>query len=396
MVAHLLEPEQPGEHRAPPVDALGLVGPGEQVVDDRLVERGLLAGERAAVDRLDLVGQVGDDRPVGLQPAQDERAGDPPEQRGRLGVAVRARWAGRTARGTTRADPSSPGLRNCMIDHSSLSRFSTGVPVSATRRPAPSCADGLGLRGAGVLDLLGLVEHEPAPGDRGELVEVAGEPASTSSGRRRGRRPARRTAASSSCRAGPWWTSTPSAGAKRASSRSQLPSTDTGHTTSVGPSARVGEQRGDELRGLAEAHVVGQAGAEAEPAEERQPARAPLLVGPQLAVEPGRRRQRFDGGVERVVEERRSQATADASTPTTSTSSATAELVETQPGAQQVGRGGGAGRADGVQQRADPAGSISTHWPRSRTSELLRVGGTGQGGEVGVWSAAARRARPPS
>ena len=34
----------------------------------------------------------------------------------------------------SRAGPRSPGLRNCMIDQSSLRRFSTGVPVSATRR----------------------------------------------------------------------------------------------------------------------------------------------------------------------------------------------------------------------------------------------------------------------
>lgn len=35
-------------------------------------------------------------------------------------------------------EPNSPGLRNCMIDHNSASRFSTGVPVRATRRAASS------------------------------------------------------------------------------------------------------------------------------------------------------------------------------------------------------------------------------------------------------------------
>jgi hypothetical protein len=34
--------------------------------------------------------------------------------------------------------PSRPGLANCMIDHSSDSWFSTGVPVSAIREPAVS------------------------------------------------------------------------------------------------------------------------------------------------------------------------------------------------------------------------------------------------------------------
>ena len=36
------------------------------------------------------------------------------------------------------ADPSRPGLANSMIDHSSESRFSTGVPVSAIRDAAGS------------------------------------------------------------------------------------------------------------------------------------------------------------------------------------------------------------------------------------------------------------------
>ena len=190
-----------------------------------------------------------------------------------------------------------------MIDHSSLRRFSTGVPVSATRRPAWRRGRP-GLRGAGVLDLLGLVEDEPSPGDRGQLVEVAVRPAS-------------RCVSTTSCVEGPHVERLvvvvaggavvdehASCGAKRASSRSQLPSTDTGQTTSVGPSARVGEQRGDELGGLAQAHVVGQAGAEAEPAEEREPAGAPLLVRPQLAVEAGRVGSGSTVAWQRVVEQR--------------------------------------------------------------------------------------------
>ena len=62
VVADLLEPQQPGQHDAAAVDALGLVGVAQQVVDDRLVQRGLLPGERAALGQLDLVGQVVDDR----------------------------------------------------------------------------------------------------------------------------------------------------------------------------------------------------------------------------------------------------------------------------------------------------------------------------------------------
>ena len=49
-----------------------------------------------------------------------------------------------------------------------------------------------------------------------------------------------------------------------------------------------GEQQGDDLNGLAQAHVVGQAGAQAELRQEVQPAQAAVLVGPQLGAQPRR------------------------------------------------------------------------------------------------------------
>jgi hypothetical protein len=109
VVAHLLEPKQPGQDQAPAVDALGLVRAGEELVDHGLVEGGLLAGERAAVDRLDLVRKVGDDRAVGLQPAEDERPRGPPEQCGGLGVVVALDGAWRSAPGTSARSPASQG-----------------------------------------------------------------------------------------------------------------------------------------------------------------------------------------------------------------------------------------------------------------------------------------------
>ena len=54
MIADLLEPGESGEDRAAPVDALRLVDPLEQVIDDGLVEAGLLAGQSAVVGSLDL------------------------------------------------------------------------------------------------------------------------------------------------------------------------------------------------------------------------------------------------------------------------------------------------------------------------------------------------------
>ena len=45
------------------------------------------------------------------------------------------------------------------------------------------------------------------------------------------------------------------------------------------PVRGLGQNRGDELSGLAEAHVVGQTRAEIEATQEREPSHAPLLVG---------------------------------------------------------------------------------------------------------------------
>ena len=149
MVADLLELRHRGQHVAAPGDALGLLDPGHHLVDDGLVERGLLDGERAVLLHLDLVRQVVDDGRIGLQPAQQVRPGDraqrlaPARSRrtARPGSAYRVR--------NTRADPSRPGLTKSITDHSSANRFSTGVPVSAIRwsagmrRTAAACRDAL-------------------------------------------------------------------------------------------------------------------------------------------------------------------------------------------------------------------------------------------------------------
>ena len=88
VVADLLEARQRGEHETAPPHALGLFGVGEQLVDDLLVERRLLAGELGVGDLLDLVGQVGEQPPVGLGAPQDERLREPAQPRRRVGVAV--------------------------------------------------------------------------------------------------------------------------------------------------------------------------------------------------------------------------------------------------------------------------------------------------------------------
>ena len=88
MVAHLLELGHRGEHQAAPGDVVaGLVDAAEHVGDGRLVQARLLLRQVAPDLDLLLVRQVGDDRLVGLQPAQQERLGDPPQPLGRLLVA---------------------------------------------------------------------------------------------------------------------------------------------------------------------------------------------------------------------------------------------------------------------------------------------------------------------
>ena len=75
MVADLLEPGERGEHEPAPLHARGRGGVGEQLVDDVLVQHGLLAGEPGPGDLLDLVGQVGHELAVGLADGAARTAG---------------------------------------------------------------------------------------------------------------------------------------------------------------------------------------------------------------------------------------------------------------------------------------------------------------------------------
>ena len=88
VVARLLELHQRREDDPRALDPGGVLGLLDHLVDDRLVERRLLLGQVAVDAHLDLLGQVADDAPVGLQPAQDERAGRLPQALGRVAVAV--------------------------------------------------------------------------------------------------------------------------------------------------------------------------------------------------------------------------------------------------------------------------------------------------------------------
>ena len=139
MVAHLLELGHRGQHQAAAADVVGRVLDAAEHVGDRgRVQARLLGGEVAPDLHLLLVRQVGDDRLVGLQAAEHERLGErasapaprPREPCRSIGIAYFSR--------NFSAGPSRPGLVNSMIDHSSDSRFSTGVPVSAILAAAGS------------------------------------------------------------------------------------------------------------------------------------------------------------------------------------------------------------------------------------------------------------------
>jgi len=102
-----------------------------------------------------------------------------------------------------------------------------------------------------------------------------------------------------------------------------------------GAGRRVGQDRGDQLGGLAQPHVVGEARPQAQPAEERQPGHAPLLVGAQRTIEPGRIVDRGDRARHGIVEQVAQPAGGHHAVHLQAVGCA--QVVEAQPGPQQVG-----------------------------------------------------------
>ncbi len=198
-----------------------------------------------------------------------------------------------------------------MIDQRSPTWFSTGVPVRAIRLAACERPRGLGLLGLGVLDVLGLVQDQVRPVDLPEQLEVAVQEriAREDQGLLRGLLLERRPA-------GPLQAVVDHhREVGREPGGLLVPVADDGH--------RADEQRRpplarrarlpfalDQCQGLdrlAQAHVVGQAGAQAPSSEEGQPGIAAELVGPQGAVEAVGRVEQLEARgafelVEQVVE----------------------------------------------------------------------------------------------
>ena len=175
-------------------------------------------------------------------------------------------------------------------------------------------------------------------------------------------------------RSAPWWTCTRSCGANRAASRCQLPTSDIGQTSRLGPAPRrgrpsLGEQR-EQLHRLAEAHVVGEDAAESGAVQEVEPGQAALLVRAQLAVEqsgtgiaasrcsasPGQQFAEPAVGLDLLD---RQPSTAFG--PTRDAEAEPQQLADRRLPS-----------ADELRPAASRAASSSIHWPRSRTSGALR------------------------
>ena len=182
---------------------------------------------------------------------------------------------------------------------------------------------------------------------------------------------------------------TASDGANRSISAFQFAISDAGTTSRHGSaSGRAlllqGEQQGDHLDGLAEAHVVGEARPEAEPRHEAQPAQPAALVGAQLGVQPRRA-----GDLPRLRATRAGPASPRGPAPAAAPSTrapARARAADTSrssvapdsrripsknvsPSAWTCPRRPSSGRAP----RASFSRSTSTHLPLSRTSPPDRV-----------------------
>ena len=172
MVAHLLELGHRGQHQAAALDSFRCADAVQHVVDHRLIQRGLLRSQVADQIHLQLLGQVSDDRRVGLDAAQDERPGEASQSiRGvvitatldRLGVALLER----------RCRSEQPGIGELedgpQVGEAVFHRRSGDGNPSARR----DRADRGGLLGGGVLDRLRFVDDDAPPGD---LAEIGGVP----------------------------------------------------------------------------------------------------------------------------------------------------------------------------------------------------------------------------
>ena len=288
MVADLLQACDEREHVAAALDPRRAADIGHHRVDRRLVERGLLDRERAVLRRVLPGRQVGQHVRVDLAPAQQEGPRHPDERL--LGLRVGAaldRRGDQAAKAGARPEEAGvqdvhdrPQVVEPVLDGRAGERdpVARGDRARRLRRP-----------GERVLDRLGLVERQHPPSERREEAAIAGQ--ERVGGEHdvpdlqvdRFRRAVRAVV---------------DHGAQAGGESVQLPLPVAEHGRRAddqgGPVVLVTavEQVGDQLDGLAEAHVVGEQRPKSELAHAHEPAQARLLVRTQEAVEPGRRLHR--------------------------------------------------------------------------------------------------------
>ena len=287
MVADLLEAHEKGEYQPLAANALGFLKLLGQLFDGLLVERGLLAAELAEGLDLGLVGQIRDDGLVGLEAPQDVR----PYQ-----VAQRAVGVVRFVREALGVARELPGRAEQPRVEEVEDRPQVAEPVfdrGAGEHNPRLCRELLcrsRLLGVRVLDRLGLVEDREVPrggrepGDAQERAVARDHEVNVRErlwrerlqlvgrhGRRmrdHGLEPGRE----------PFDLRGPVGEQRRRGHQQARPPLAILH-------APQHEQQREHLDGLAEAHVIGEAGAEAEPGKQVEPADTDLLVGPKGAVQ---------------------------------------------------------------------------------------------------------------
>ena len=304
MVADLLQLRHRRQDGAAALHAVDLVEGRGEVVHHRLVERHLLPAEPALDVALDLVRQIRGDLRVRLQTPQHEGARQPAQALAAVGVPVALDRDGE-------APPERRGAAQQPRVEEVHERVQLAQPVlhgrarqgdaagrgERTHRPALACA--------GVLDRLGLVQHQPVPLVGGQILLVPGgqgvggdQQIGVADLLRQGlAREAigsvvdgdaqRRHEARGLLRPVPDHR-------QRADQQGRSGSAGLRHRLAARALAR--EQRQD-LHRLSEPHVVGEARAQAAALQEGEPGQAPALVRPESAHEVGAGTSRAGAGV---------------------------------------------------------------------------------------------------
>ncbi len=287
MVADLLEPGDQAEDQPPPGKPLGSGDRGHRLVDDGPIQRGLFDREGHDLVGLGLGWQVGSDVLVGLAPAEQERPQQLVEPLGLDGITVAfdgdrdlaAESLERPQQAGCGPVEDGPEIGELVLDRGPRERQAGGV---AADRPHGSCGVGVG-----ILDRLGLVGDDQTPSDGGQSGSIApGHPVGRQHDvpgleARFGQRSCRPVIAND---AGPGseavYLSFPVADNRGRADHQHR--SMTGLVTGGLP----GQVEGEHLNGLAQAHVVGEDAAEAQPVHLVEPGQPPFLVGAEGAVEP--------------------------------------------------------------------------------------------------------------